>query len=57
MSVVSDRIKGFLDKVDIIYVATSDENGIPHIAVAEDIQIIDGGKTDCIHIMVLHKVT
>ena len=44
MSKIHDKIKDFLTDVDISYVASCDKNGVPHIAIAKDIRIINNGE-------------
>ncbi|MFQ5965305.1 MAG: pyridoxamine 5'-phosphate oxidase family protein [Candidatus Scalinduaceae bacterium] len=43
MSKISEKIKEFLSKVDITYVATCNKGGSPHIAIVKDIIIINDG--------------
>ena len=44
MSKIPEEIREFLSDVDISYVATSNKNGFPHIAIVKDIGIINDGE-------------
>ncbi|ODS32702.1 MAG: pyridoxamine 5'-phosphate oxidase-related FMN-binding protein [Candidatus Scalindua rubra] len=41
---IPEKIREFLSDVDISYVATSNKNGVPHIAIVKDIGIINDGE-------------
>ena len=40
----TEKIKEFLNNADISYVATSNKDGVPHMAIVKDIEIINDGE-------------
>ncbi len=41
MGKIPDKIKEYLNNVDIVYVTTCDKNKVPHIAIAKGIRILN----------------
>lgn len=41
---IPEAVKELLEKANIIYVGTSDRDGIPHLAAGERIVVSDGGE-------------
>ncbi len=44
MSKIPDKIKELFSDMDIIYIATSDKDGVPHIAIAKDIGVTNDAE-------------